>query len=64
MRSRAERHAGFRTLGQITDRHFQFERVVAEPDTDKIRKDVIRMASELRRLDLDTLHGCKVKPSH
>lgn len=63
MRSRAERHAGFKTLVQATDRHFQFERVVAEPAPDQIRADLLRLAAELRRLGLDTLHGCKVKPS-
>ena len=63
MRSRAERHAGFRTLGQITDRHFQFERVVGFPDPSQIRGDVLRLAAELRRLGLDTLEGCKTKPT-
>jgi len=63
MRSRAERHAGFKTLVQAVDRHFQFDRVVHSPDVELIRSDVIVLARELRRLGLDTLDGCKAVPN-
>ncbi|MGQ0595785.1 hypothetical protein [Aquabacterium sp.] len=43
-------------------RSFDFLRVVAEPAPDQIRADLLHLAAELRRLGLDTLHGCKVKP--
>lgn len=62
MKSRADRHAGFRTLVQCTDRHFQFERVTPCPDAEKIRTEVLNLAAELKRLGLDSLAGCRPKP--